>query len=96
MAGGSAPSKEIGQKDEYGLFLINNRAANPYLFVRRLSQFDIVYRVFSKAIQEFVRKDFDENRFRLVFLKFSEVEALLMQKTGISNTLLEEENHVVS
>jgi hypothetical protein len=91
-----APTKELTQKDEYGLFLINTRAQNPYLFVRKLSQHDLVYRVFYKAMMEFQRKDFDDARFKLVFLRSQEVEQLLRQRTGVQNSILEEENHVVS
>ena len=47
-------------------------------------------------MQEFIRKDFDENRFKLVFLRYAEVEQALRQRTGTSNSMLEEENHVVS
>jgi hypothetical protein len=54
--------------------LINSRATNPFLFVRKLNEKDITYKVFNKAIKEFLNKDFDDNRFKLVFLRSSDIE----------------------
>lgn len=33
-------------KEEYGLFLINNKAMNPMLFIRKLSPYDYVLRIY--------------------------------------------------
>lgn len=48
--GGSAKKGELDtcqvQKDEYSLYLINTKSANPILFVRRLAPYDLVWRIY--------------------------------------------------
>ncbi|CDW72170.1 leucine rich repeat-containing protein [Stylonychia lemnae] len=80
-------------KDEYGLFLINTKAQNPMLFVRKLSPQDYVFRIYFKALDSF-KKD-GEERFKLCFVKNADIETLIRSK-GVFSNMYDEENHVVS
>lgn len=59
-------------KDEYGLFMINTRASNPLLFVRKLMSHDQVLRIYQKAIELFKRDG--EERFKIVFQRNGDIE----------------------
>ena len=63
------------QKEEYNLYLINTKAINPILFIRKLAPNDYVLRVYDKALDSF-KKDCAE-RFKLCFAKLSDIELLL-------------------
>lgn len=80
-------------KEEYGLFLINNKAMNPMLFIRKLSPYDYVLRIYQKALESF-KKD-GEERFKLCFSKNGDIEQLMKSK-GVYQHQFDEENHVVS
>ena len=70
-------------KEEYGLFLINTKASNPMLFVRKLSPQDFVFRIYFKALESF-KKD-GEDRFKLCFVKNGDIEQLIRSKGVFQN-----------
>lgn len=73
----------MGSKDEFGLFLINTKATNPILSIRRLSPHDYLYRVYLKAVEAF-KKD-GEDRFKLVFAKLTDIENYLKSKGALQS-----------
>jgi hypothetical protein len=91
---GVSGSPAVGGRDEYGLFLINTKATNPILSIRKLSPQDYLLRVYQKAIETF-KKD-GEERFKIVFAKLNEIEAHLKAKGVFQSSQFDEENHVVS
>lgn len=59
-------------KEEFSLYLINMKASNPVLFVRKIAPNDLVLRIYQKALDMF-KKD-GEERFKLFYLKISDIE----------------------
>eukprot|EP00347_Sterkiella_histriomuscorum_P016537 403352814 len=81
-------------KDEYGLFMINTRATNPLLFVRKLAAHDQVQPIFKKS-NELFKKD-ESERFKICLQRNGDIEQFIRSKGGAFSTHFDEENHVVS
>lgn len=58
--------------------MINMKALNPLLSVRKLSPQDLILRVYARAIDTF-RKD-GEERFKMVFTRPQDIEQFLKSK----------------
>lgn len=83
-------------KDEYGLFMINTRAQDNLLFVRRLLPHDYIQRIYGKALEMFSRGGPDQ--FKIVFQRNGDIEQFIRSRGGGSSgfSQLDEESHVVS
>jgi hypothetical protein len=58
--------------------MVNTKAANPVLLIRKLAPFDLVLRVYQKAIEAFKKDGYE--RFKLCFTKQSEIDNFLKSK----------------
>lgn len=75
-------------KDEYGLYLVNSKALNSVLFIRKLASNDQVMKIYGRSVEVFKR---DADRFKLCYVKVSDIDAYLKQK-GVFQTHFDEEN----
>lgn len=89
------PEKDLGlnNREEYGLYMINMKASSPILFIRKFHPNDYVLKIYLKSLILF-KKDGDD-RFKLFYLKNSDIEQYLRSK-GVFQSQFDEENQVVS
>jgi hypothetical protein len=83
--------KDSQAKDDFSLYMINTKAVSSVLFIRKLNPSDFVLSIYQKALET---KDGVE-RFKICFLKQTDIEQMLKQK-GVFSSQFDEENQVVS
>jgi hypothetical protein len=73
------------------LFMMNTRAANAFLSIRKLAPQDQLLKTYFKAIEAF-RRDGNDERFKLLYAKPSEVEKYLKPKCSFSHQSFDDQN----
>ncbi len=75
---GSESARSGNASDELCLFMLNLKASNPLLSIRKLAPQDLLFRVYFKAVEAF--KHDGEERSKVLFSRSSEVEKFLKSK----------------
>ncbi len=84
----------MNSKEEVGLFMLNTKATNPMLSIRKLAPQDFIFKVYKGAVDSFKRKDGNEERFKLVFARLCDIEIYLKSRSSYYQQF-DEENRVI-